>query len=86
MNKKYLKVLLNAVFLIFFSSVTPSATGGQPMQLFYMKKDYKKEAKDITESALLEAVKETTGIEYESVDKYEECTIADYMNSIIKKL
>lgn len=23
----------------FFSSVTPSATGGQPMQLFYMKKD-----------------------------------------------
>ena len=50
------------------------------------KKDYKKEAKDITESALLEAVKETTGIEYESVDKYEECTIADYMNSIIKKL
>ena len=27
--EKYLKVLLNAVFLIFFSSVTPSAIGGQ---------------------------------------------------------
>lgn len=32
--------LLSVFFVrIFFSAITPSASGGQPMQLYFMKKD-----------------------------------------------
>lgn len=41
LNKKtnYLRCLKYAFIGFFFSSITPSASGGQPMQVYYMKKD-----------------------------------------------
>lgn len=36
---KIIKTLKYAVIGFFFSAITPSATGGQPMQVYYMKKD-----------------------------------------------
>ncbi len=38
-NTKFLKCIKYAFVGFFFSSVTPMATGGQPMQLYYMHKD-----------------------------------------------
>ena len=35
----YLRSIKYAIVGFFFSSITPSATGGQPMQLYYMHKD-----------------------------------------------
>lgn len=36
---KLLRCILYSFIGFFFSGITPSATGGQPMQLYYMKKD-----------------------------------------------